>query len=34
LAVAVRDLKLRLGSLIVVVATLLFGALHYWPPHG
>jgi hypothetical protein len=25
---------LRLGSLIVIIAGLLFGALHYWPPHG
>jgi ABC-type nickel/cobalt efflux system permease component RcnA len=25
----------RLGAIVVVVATLLFGALHYWPPgHG
>jgi hypothetical protein len=24
----------RLGSLIVVVAGLLFAALHYWPMHG
>jgi hypothetical protein len=24
----------RLGALVVVVAGLLFGALHYWPPHG
>lgn len=23
----------RLGSLIVVIAGLLFAALHYWPPH-
>jgi hypothetical protein len=23
----------RLGGLTVVVATLLFAALHYWPPH-
>ena len=27
-------LKLWLGSLIVVVASLLFAALHYWPPRG
>jgi hypothetical protein len=25
---------LGLGSLIVIIAGLLFGALHYWPPHG
>jgi hypothetical protein len=24
----------RLGTLIVAVATLLFAALRYWPPHG
>jgi hypothetical protein len=24
----------RLGSLMVVLLGLLFGALHYWPPHG
>jgi hypothetical protein len=24
----------RLGVLTVAVATLLFAALHYWPPHG
>jgi hypothetical protein len=24
----------RVGSLVVVVAGLLFAALHYWPPHG
>jgi hypothetical protein len=23
----------RLGGLVVVIAGLLFGALHYWPPH-
>jgi hypothetical protein len=23
----------RLGALVVIVATLLFAALHYWPPH-
>jgi hypothetical protein len=23
----------RLGALVVVVAGLLFGALHYWPPN-
>jgi hypothetical protein len=28
-----KDLKLWLGTLMVVVATVLFGALHYWPPH-
>ena len=24
----------RLGALVVIVAGLLFAALHYWPPHG
>lgn len=24
----------RLGALVVVVAGLLFAALHYWPPHS
>jgi hypothetical protein len=24
----------RLGALVVVLAGLLFAALHYWPPHG
>ncbi len=24
----------RLGGLIVVIAGILFAALHYWPPHG
>ena len=24
----------RLGAVVVVVAGLLFAALHYWPPHG
>ena len=24
----------RLGALVVVVVTVLFAALHYWPPHG
>ena len=27
-------LLLSLGSLMVVLAGLLFAALHYWPPHG
>jgi len=34
LAVAVRDLKIWTGSIIVAAAGLLFAALHYWPPHG
>ena len=29
-----KDLKLWLGTLMVVVATLLFAALHYIPPTG
>jgi hypothetical protein len=24
----------RLGTLVAVVAGILFAALHYWPPHG
>ena len=24
----------RLGAVVVVVAGLLFAALHYWPPHS
>ena len=24
----------RLGALVVVIAGLLFAALHYWPPHS
>ncbi len=24
----------RLGTLVVAVATVLFAALHFWPPHG
>ncbi len=34
LAISVRDLKIWAGSIAVVVAGLLFTALHYWPPHG
>jgi hypothetical protein len=29
-----HQLITRLGGLMVVLAGLLFGALHYWPPHG
>jgi hypothetical protein len=29
-----RQLIIRLGGLMVVLAGLLFAALHYWPPHG
>jgi hypothetical protein len=29
-----HQLITRLGGLMVVLATLLFAALHYWPPHG
>jgi hypothetical protein len=28
-----HQLVTRLGGLVVAVATLLFAALHYWPPH-
>jgi hypothetical protein len=24
----------RLGAIVVAVVGILFGALHYWPPHG
>ncbi|HYZ42187.1 MAG TPA: hypothetical protein VE687_16430 [Stellaceae bacterium] len=29
-----QQLITRLGGLMVVLAGLLFAALHYWPPHG
>ena len=29
-----HQLMTRLGGLMVVLAGLLFAALHYWPPHG
>jgi hypothetical protein len=29
-----HQLITRLGGLMVVLAGLLFAALHYWPPHG
>lgn len=32
LAIAVRDLKIWTGSIAVIIAGLLFGALHQWPP--
>jgi hypothetical protein len=32
LAISVRDLKIWAGSIAVVIAGLLFGALHQWPP--
>jgi hypothetical protein len=32
LAIAVRDPKIWAGSIAVIVAGLLFGALHQWPP--
>ncbi|HEV2100858.1 MAG TPA: hypothetical protein VGR45_18275 [Stellaceae bacterium] len=32
LAIAVRDLKIWAGSIAVIAAGLLFGALHQWPP--
>lgn len=34
LALAVRDLKIWFGSLLVAGLTSLFAGLHYWPPHG
>jgi hypothetical protein len=34
LAIAVRDLKIWAGSIAVIVAGLLFGALHQWPPQA
>lgn len=30
----VDNMMVRLGALVVIVAGLLFGALHYWPPPG
>jgi hypothetical protein len=30
----IDTMVVRLGALVVIVAGLLFGALHYWPPHG
>jgi hypothetical protein len=32
IAIAVRDLKIWAGSIAVIIAGLLFGALHQWPP--
>ena len=32
LAIAVRDLKIWAGSIAVIIAGLLFDALHQWPP--
>jgi hypothetical protein len=29
----IDNMVVRLGALVVIVAGLLFGALHYWPPH-
>ncbi len=34
LAAVEHRLITRLGGLVVVVAGLLFAALHHWPPHG
>jgi hypothetical protein len=34
LAIAVRDLKIWAGSIAVIIAGLLFGALHQWPPQS
>ena len=33
LAIALRDLKISIGSLIFGAGGALFAALHYWPPH-
>jgi len=30
----IDNMVTRLGALVVVVAGLLFAALHYWPPHS
>jgi hypothetical protein len=32
LGIAVRDLKIWAGSIAVIIAGLLLGALHQWPP--
>lgn len=32
LKIAIRDIKIWLGSLIIVTGGALFAALHYWPP--
>ena len=29
----IDQIVIRLGGLVVIVAGLLFGALHLWPPH-
>jgi hypothetical protein len=34
IAAVEHRLMTRLGGLVVVVAGLLFAALHNWPPHG
>jgi hypothetical protein len=34
IAAVEQRLMTRLGGLVVVVAGLLFAALHNWPPHG
>jgi hypothetical protein len=33
LELAIRDLKIWTGSLAAALFILLFGALHFWPPH-
>lgn len=30
----IDQMVMRLGAVVVVVAGVLFTALHYWPPHG
>ena len=34
LALAVRDLKIWTGGIAAAAITVLFGALHLWPPHS
>jgi hypothetical protein len=29
----IDGMVVRLGALVVIVVTVLFGTLHYWPPH-
>lgn len=34
LGIAVRDLKIWSGSIAAAAVTILFAALHIWPPHA
>ena len=34
LGIAVRDLKIWTGSIAAAAVTILFAALHIWPPHA